>query len=137
MLSPLPIPYADILVEQARREHASAQQTAQINALIATLPFLKSYAAVDPRVEIANVTVPMLLLHGSKDVQVTTEDLAGMIAAAHAAHRSLQYGELDGDNHLFQVLPPQMESTGAEYEVARPLDPRVIAAIVAWLTETQ
>jgi uncharacterized protein len=137
MLSPLPLPYADILLEQVKREHATAQQVAQVKTLIATMPFLKSYASIDPRAEIASVTVPMLLLHGSKDIQVTTADLQGMIAAAHGAHRSLQYGELDGDNHLFQVLPPSMESTGAEYQEARPLDPRVVAAIVAWLSETQ
>jgi hypothetical protein len=68
---------------------------------------------------------------------VTTADLGGLLAAAHKARRSLQYGELDGDNHLFAVLPESMDSTGVEYQEARPLDPRVISAIVAWMAEIQ
>jgi uncharacterized protein len=136
MLSPLPMPYADILLEQMRRKHATAGEMWEANTMIA-MPFLQSYAKIDPRVEIATVPVPVLLLHGSKDFQVTTSDLLAFIAAAHGAHRSLQYGELDGDNHLFQVLPAGTDSTGAEYREPGPLDPRVIAAIIAWLAETQ
>jgi uncharacterized protein len=137
MLSPLPIPYAEILTEQMERQHANPAQMAQLKNVIATMPFLKSYAGIDPRVEVTKVGVPMLLLHGGKDIQVTTADLSAFVAAAHDARRSLQYGELSGDNHLFQELPPEIASTGAEYEQARPLDPRVAAAIIAWLAETQ
>jgi hypothetical protein len=137
MLSPLPIPYAEIFLEQAQRQHATPAQMAQIKTLIATMPFLKSYASIDPRVEVTKIDVPILLLHGSKDIQVTTADLQAFLAAAHDSKRSLQYGELDGDNHLFQVLPPSVPSTGAEYMQASPLDPRVISAIIAWLAETQ
>ena len=81
----------------------------------------------------------MLLLHGSKDIQVTTADLKRHdCGGARRAHRSLQYGELDGDNHLFQVLAAGGPSTGAEYQEARPAgSTRVIAAIVAWLSETR
>jgi alpha-beta hydrolase superfamily lysophospholipase len=137
MLSPLPMHYADILMEQLKRKNATPAQIAQMQALITSMPFLQSYATVDPRVEVTQIKIPMLLLHGSKDINVTTADLKAFIAAAHDARRGLQYGELDGDNHLFEVLPPATESTGMEYYTAQPLDPRVPAAIIAWLAETQ
>jgi len=68
--------------------------------LLAPLPIPNG---VDPSVEVANVGVPMLVLRGSN----------AFVASAHAAHRNVQYGELDGD------------------------DPRVFAAIEGWMAETQ
>jgi len=112
-------------------------QGAPVRGIVLLSPLPMPYAQIDPRVEVAGIGVPILLLHGSKDAQVTTADIAPFVAAARAANRRLQYGELDGDNHLFAQLPAGTESTGAEYMNAYPLDPRVIAAIEAWLAETQ
>jgi dienelactone hydrolase len=78
---------------------------------------------IDPRVAIARVKVPMLLLHGSQDDAAAKTGLAGLLAAAHKAQRNLSYGELSGDNQLFQLQPPA-------------LDPRVAGAIMAWIAET-
>jgi hypothetical protein len=55
---------------------------------------------------------------------VAAGDLRAFEAAAHSAQRSLQVGELAGDNHLLEAVPPA-------------IDPRAIAAIIAWLAETQ
>jgi uncharacterized protein len=133
MLAPLPIPYADILKEQIASQHLSPADLATIQqAMRANHVFLDSYAGIDPRVEVTQVAEPMLLLHGSKDFQVTTADLAGLIAAAKASKQDFTYVQLDGDNHLFATLPAAVPSTGAEYMQAHPLDPRVGAAIVTW-----
>lgn len=134
LLAPLPIPYADVIKEQLARLPATTRVAAQ-EQLSAAQTFLNSYAAIDPRVEITKVTQPVLVLHGSKDMQVTDDDMAGFVAAAHAANKPFIYGELGGDNHLFATLPGDTPSTGVEYFAPHPLDDRVVAAIVAWMRD--
>lgn len=96
----------------------------------------RHYGDDDPRIDVAKVGVPMLLLRGSKDDRAGSEDSAALVAAARAAHRSLQYGELDGDDHFFVQLPEETPSTGAQ-DATPAIDPRVFAAIEAWIAETQ
>jgi uncharacterized protein len=134
MLAPLPIPYAAILKEQINHQHLSdADLTTVQKAMQVNHVFLDSYAGIDPRVEVTQVVEPMLLLHGSKDFQVTDADLVEFIAAAKASKRAFTFVQLDGDNHLFATLPAALPSTGAEYAEAHPLDPRVVADIVTWV----
>jgi pimeloyl-ACP methyl ester carboxylesterase len=136
LLSPLPMPYAQILQEQVARQHYTAAQRAAVDKMVKlNHVFLDSYANVDPREEIARLGVPMLLLHGSKDMQVTTADLVPLVAAAKAAGRNLVSVELENDNHLFATLPGDVSSTGAEYFEARPLDARLGAEIAKWLRD--
>jgi alpha-beta hydrolase superfamily lysophospholipase len=102
----------------------AALDGAAISGIVLASPVLARTAAADPLLDIAKLNVPVLLLHGSADTEVSAADLKPFAAAAHAAQRSLQYGELAGDNHLLQAAPPA-------------IDPRAIAAIIAWLAETQ
>jgi alpha-beta hydrolase superfamily lysophospholipase len=102
----------------------AALDGAAIEGIVLASPVLARTATVDPLAGIAKVQVPILLLHGGADSEVPAADLEPFAAAAHAAQRSLQYGELAGDNHLLQAVPPAF-------------DPRAVAAIIAWLAETQ
>jgi dienelactone hydrolase len=102
----------------------AAFEGAPVQGIVLASPQLTRTASADPFLEITRLDVPVLLLHGSADTQVTAESLRAFEAAAHKAQRSLQVGELAGDNHLLQAVPPA-------------IDPRAIAAIIAWLAETQ
>jgi alpha-beta hydrolase superfamily lysophospholipase len=102
----------------------AASDGAAVAGIVLASPHFARTASFDPLVEVSKLDVPVLVLHGSADAQVTAGDLRAFEAAAHAAQRSLQVGELAGDNHLLQAAPPA-------------IDPRAIAAIIAWLAETQ
>ena len=102
----------------------AALEGAQVQGIVLASPHLARTATADPFLEVTRLEVPVLLLHGSADAQVQAGDLRAFEAAAHAAQRSLQVGVLAGDNHLLQAVPPA-------------IDPRAIAAIIAWLAETQ
>lgn len=103
---------------------AAVLDGAAVEGIVLASPHLAHTASVDPLVEVSKLDVPVLLLHGSADTQVTAGELRAFEAAAREAQRSLQVGELAGDNHLLQAAPPA-------------IDPRAIAAIIAWLAETQ
>jgi alpha-beta hydrolase superfamily lysophospholipase len=102
----------------------AALDGAGVAGIVLASPLLSRGASYEASLEVSKLTVPVLLLHGSADTQVTTEEIKEFAAAAHAAQRSLQIGELAGDNHLLQAVPPA-------------IDPRAVAAIVAWLAEPQ
>ncbi len=102
----------------------AALEGAPVQGIVLASPRLARTPTADPFLEVTRLAVPVLLLHGAADAQETAGDLRAFEAAAHAAQRSLQVGELAGDNHLLQAVPPA-------------IDPRAIAAIIAWLAETQ
>jgi alpha-beta hydrolase superfamily lysophospholipase len=119
MLAPLPVPYATILDDQVRRgmgTKAAVDQLLQANAT-----FMASWKGVDPRKEIARVHVPMLVVRGSDDINVTADELVQLTNAATQAHRNLHVVVLKGDDHLYS-------NATADF------DPRVIQTIAAWLT---
>jgi pimeloyl-ACP methyl ester carboxylesterase len=87
-----------------------------------------------PLKALAALPLPVLVLQGGKDYQVTRADydlVAAALASKPAALRELRwFPEL---NHLFMPVAGGGESTGAEYGAPAHVDPRVIAAIVAWI----
>lgn len=132
LLAPLPKPYSAILKEQIAKLPA-AQQAMTEQMLKVNATFLASWHGIDPRQGIARVNVPMLLLHGGNDIQVSTPEIDALAAAATATHRNITSISFPNDNHLFMRLPKATISTGAEYLQPHPVDPRVLDAIVRWL----
>jgi dienelactone hydrolase len=78
--------------------------------------------------------LPVLLLQGGKDIQVTVEDFTRLEAAlaarpAEALHEARIFPEL---NHLF--MPVAGESTGAEYFAGgAAMDPEAIRTVAEWV----
>jgi dienelactone hydrolase len=102
----------------------AALDGAAIQGIVLASPLLARGSSYEASIEVSQLAVPVLLLHGSADSQGNDAAIKAFGAAAHAAQRSLQVGELAGDNHLLQATPTA-------------IDPRAIAAILAWLAETQ
>jgi dienelactone hydrolase len=79
----------------------------------------------------ATLKVPMLILQGGRDYQVTTDDdLAGWEAAL-ADQPRVTIRVYPSDNHLF--FPGSGPPTATEYEPAQHVDPAVIADIAEWI----
>lgn len=91
-----------------------------------------AYDGIDPAAVIRRVDVPILVLQGTRDIQVLPSDLHHLVDAARAAHRRITVRLLSGDDHLF-IHVPAGASGGSEYEIPAPLDPRVAADILAWM----
>ena len=106
---------------------------AGFEALARTLlsPWWRTCIALDPRTFLAQVTVPVLALNGSRDSQV--EPLANLpeMKKALAQHHDVTVRELPGLNHLFQT-----SKTGAisEYEeIAETISPTALTLVSDWI----
>jgi hypothetical protein len=87
-------------------------------------------ARYNPVAVAARLPMPILILQGGRDYQVTRVDLAGWRAGL-GGRRSVQFREYPALNHLFMVGTGP--SSPAEYGVAGSVDPRVIADIADWI----
>lgn len=133
MLSPLPMNYTAMIERQIVRVHVGSAGQSQLRALEQT-PYIESFNAVDPVVEVRQVTAPMLLVHGSNDPNVTDDDLRAFIAAAKAAHpTTFTDVELSGDSHIFAQVSRADAASGVDLATPEALDPRLIDALTAWL----
>ena len=132
-------PIDDAAAERIRRLKAEA---ARANAarpgdegppfLGAPLSYWADLNAYDPVATAAGLTIPMLILQGGRDSQVTAEDF-NRFQSALTAHRNVAGHLLPRLNHqfIYGVGP----STPSEYEAAGHVDAEAIALIAAFVLE--
>ncbi len=125
LMAPPAVPMERIIQEQSPRMTPELHQ--------AVTRALASYIGIDPAHVIRHVGVPILVLQGTRDIQVLRSDLPHLVEAARSAHRRITVDMLSSDDHLFLTVPAAMPSDGSEYETAAPLDSRVAADILSWL----
>ena len=87
-------------------------------------------AGYDPVRVAATLRLPILILQGGRDYQVTEVDLAAWRAGL-GGKRNVQIREYPALNHLF--IAGSGLSSPEEYGVAGTVDPKVIADIAAWV----
>ncbi len=81
---------------------------------------------------VAGASIPVLVLQGEKDVQISKElDFEALRKKVGDAGGRVSYRSFPGLNHLFMQVDG--ESTGAEYGIPGHVDPAVVAAIADWV----
>lgn len=146
LLAPPAIPLEKILMQQALHFNGTAdpakvqqKEKAQLDAIAAgerpgrLNAWLRSSFGIDPAALIAKVPCPILILQGTKDIQVLPSDTPRLVAAARTAHRHVSVVMLPDDDHLFIKLAPGETSTIGEYFTPVYLDAALFAAIESWL----
>ena len=107
----------------------------QVNPLLASifakqnLEFIANYAKYNPVEEIKKVTIPALLINGTKDLQVKIED-------AKALHKALPSSELvliNNMNHVLKNIEKDADNLNSYYSANFQLSPKLITTIVAFL----
>ncbi len=92
--------------------------------------YWKDFDAYKPAEAAAALTLPMLILQGERDYQVTLEDLEGWRRAL-ADHKNVAIKTYPTLNHLF--LAGAGKSTPAEYEQAGHIPDLVFDDIAEWI----
>ena len=113
---------------------ASDQATAQTQALL--IPWMKYFLALDPAQYLSQITIPVLALNGTKDLQVLhTQNLPAIEKSLQAAGNTKFITKALPDlNHLFQ---PAVTGLVQEYGlIETTFDPSAISEITAWILET-
>ena len=95
-------------------------------------PYLISSLKVDPRAVVGVLRMPLLILQGATDLQVSVADAQALSAAAPAARLVI----VPGMNHVLKMvsgdLAQQMPSYG---DPALPLAPALVDAVTAFVQE--
>jgi fermentation-respiration switch protein FrsA (DUF1100 family) len=86
--------------------------------------------AYDPVAVAKNLSLPMLILQGERDYQVTMEDFA-LWQAELGGMANVAFKSLPGLNHLFMF--GEGKSSPEEYGVPGNIHETVIAAITEWV----
>ena len=74
-------------------------------------PYLISWFRYDPQIEIQKLKIPILIIQGDTDIQVSTEDAEILKNAAPAAKLKI----IKGMNHIFKAAPINRQKNIATY----------------------
>lgn len=123
---------ADATLTQLQAGHTVAEPPPQLAALFrpSVQPYLISWFAYDPAVEIAKVRIPSTIVQGTADVQVSMTDAHALAAAQPAAKLVV----VDGMNHVLKHAPDTstMRAVLAGYaDPTLPVVPQVVDALAA------
>lgn len=91
--------------------------------------FLKSWAAFDPSEEIKKITVPTLIINGTKDLQVTVEDAKKLSQSKNNATLVI----IDNMNHVLKNIEIDADNMKSYYAAEYPLSKELITTVVAFI----
>lgn len=121
---------ADAAITQLQQGKTVANPPPELNALFrpSVQPYLISWFKYDPAVEIGKVHVPITIVQGTADIQVTMEDAQALKRGAPSA----QLLVVDGMNHMLKYFPDNSSVQAAlkgYQDPTLPVDSKVISAV--------
>lgn len=106
---------------------------AQIGALFS--PWYMTFLSLDPAIYLKELGIPVMILNGTKDTQVSASLHVPAIEAALLSGGNTRYTTkvYEGLNHLFQ---PAMTGAPEEYaSIETTIEPQVLKDIVSWIVK--
>lgn len=93
-------------------------------------PFISNWMQYDPQTEIQKLQIPVLIINGTKDLQVTEAEAQLL----HQASPESEIKIIENMNHVLVTIEGgTLENSKSYNESARPLSPEVIDAIVEFI----
>lgn len=92
-------------------------------------PYMISWFHYDPQTEIKNLTVPVLILQGTNDLQVTVDD-ANLLSKSHP---KAQLVLIKNMNHVFRIVEGDRKANLATYITADPISTELITTIATFV----
>jgi len=122
---------AEAVVAQLERGKTVADSPAELASLFrpSVQPYLISYMEYDPAKEIAKLSVPVTIVQGTADVQVTIDDANALKSGAPSAKLIV----IQGMNHVLKHAPDTSTraAIAAGYDnPLLPIEPEVVDAVV-------
>jgi dienelactone hydrolase len=123
----------DRAIPVAARDSALRVAARALDSVAATSVWLKYFLSYDPLPTAARVTVPVLILQGATDHQVTPDQAEKLRAAIRGGgNRDVTVHLYPGLNHLF-IADPSGEPAGYASLKNGRVDPQVLGALADWL----
>lgn len=93
-------------------------------------PYLISWFAYDPQEEIAKLEIPVLIIQGTTDIQVSVDDAQALKEAAPEANLKI----IEGMNHILKEAPiDRMQNIATYSQPDLPLKKSVVEAISTFM----
>ena len=115
---------------------ADGQDVADVRPELAPLfrasvqPYLRSWFRYDPAAEVAKLAIPVLVVHGTTDIQVDV-DQARQLAKANP---EAQLRIIDGMNHILKPAPSSRTENVATYNDPNlPIDAELVESITSFI----
>lgn len=93
----------------------------------------REFLAYDPQEDLRRLTVPVLAVTGSKDLQVKPSDLA---VIAEAVRGPVEVHEVPDVSHILRNQPGEASLSAYKKELRQPVDQRVVSLVVDWVRRT-
>lgn len=125
----------DVLKQQDKsiaKLKATTSDTARIQFVKVNAKWMREFIDYDPLPALRATTAPLLAITGSKDVQV---DAAGLAVVAETAPDAQAVPVEDVDHILRHEPAPISNPRHYGKQVKHPIDPRVVEAILTWLSD--
>lgn len=92
--------------------------------------WLREFMAYNPAEDLARITVPVLAITGSKDIQVDPADLERM---AHLVKAPFEHHLIQGMTHMLRIEEGDASISKYKEEIKKPIEPKVLETILRWL----
>ena len=94
-------------------------------------PYLISWLKLDPKVELGKINIPILIIHGSTDIQVTAEDAKIQKEGNSAATLKI----IEGMNHVLKTATADKnENMKTYYNPKIPLHRELVSVFIEFIT---
>jgi fermentation-respiration switch protein FrsA (DUF1100 family) len=134
-LSPDLLKSAEEIINQLAAGKTVESVPASLNFLLrpAIQPYLISWFHFDPADEISRLSVPVLIVQGTTDIQVSVEDARLLVRANPKAKLLI----VEGMNHVLKAVPTDMAKQVASYsDPALPVVAELISGVSRFLNES-
>ncbi|MGY1620969.1 alpha/beta hydrolase family protein [Geodermatophilus sp. SYSU D00965] len=111
------------------RIKATTTDVARVGGVRVNARWTREFMAHDPRADLARLTVPVLAVTGEKDLQVPAADLDVLAATVPGPVEVHRVADL---THTLRRQPGRASLRAYREELRRPVDPEVLATVVAW-----
>ena len=112
-----------------RKVLGTTTDVARVDGVRVNARWTREFLLHDPRADLARLTVPVLALTGDKDLQVPADDLAVLAATVPGPVEVQRVPDL---THTLRRQPRVASMRHYREELRRPVDPEVLATVVAW-----
>lgn len=93
-------------------------------------PYIISWFHYDPQIEIAKLQIPVLIVQGTNDIQVSTEDANLLAKANEQAHLVL----VENMNHIFKTIDGDRAKNISTYsDPTLPISEKLLSSIVDFI----
>jgi len=93
-------------------------------------PFIISWIKYDPQIEISKLKIPVLILQGTSDLQVTVEDAKRLSTANPKASLVL----IENMNHVFRIVGNDIQANTKSYsDPSLPISDQLVKSITDFI----